>query len=91
MEPCVGRNTLLPHTTKRRITTNLKTINSQKCQKIKLNGTLTTKELKKTFTQTGRRGRDRRWAAEWRGHAARQWTTQAKRGWLNRKLEIQNL
>ena len=43
----IGRNTLLPHTTKRRITTNLKTINSQKCQKIKLNGTLTTKELKK--------------------------------------------
>ena len=37
---------LLP-TTKTRITTNLKTINNQKCQKIKLQGTLTTKELKK--------------------------------------------
>ena len=28
-------------------TTNLKTINNQKCQKIKLHGTLTTKELEK--------------------------------------------
>ena len=37
----------LLHITKRRITTNLKTINNQKCQKIKLHGTLTTKELKK--------------------------------------------
>ena len=38
---------MLPHTTKIKITTNLKTINKQKCQKIKLHGTLTTKELKK--------------------------------------------
>ena len=38
---------MLPHTTKRRITTNLKTINNQKCQKIKLHGSLTAKELKK--------------------------------------------
>ena len=30
-----------------KITTNLKTINNQKCQKIKLHGILTTKELKK--------------------------------------------
>ena len=43
----VGRNPSLPHTTKRRITTNLKTIKTQKCQKIKLHGTLITKELKK--------------------------------------------
>ena len=42
----VGRNALLPCTTKR-ITTNLKTINNQKCQKIKLHRTLTTKGLKK--------------------------------------------
>ena len=33
--------------TKRNITTNLKTINNQNCPKIKLHGTLTTKELKK--------------------------------------------
>ena len=38
----VGRNPSLPCTTNRRIT-----INKQKCQKIKLHGTLTTKELKK--------------------------------------------
>ena len=43
----VDRNPLLPLTTKRRITTNLKSINNQKCQKIELHGTLTTPELKK--------------------------------------------
>ena len=43
----VVRNALLPRTSKRRITTNLKTINDQNCQKIKLHGTPTTKELKK--------------------------------------------
>ena len=42
----IGRNSLLPHTTKRRITTNLKTKN-QKSQKVILHGTLTTEELKK--------------------------------------------
>ena len=43
----IGRNLSLPPTTKRRITTNLKSINNQKCQKIKLHRTPTTKELKK--------------------------------------------
>ena len=38
---------MLPYTTKRRTTTNLKTKNNQNCQKIKLYGSLTTKELKK--------------------------------------------
>ena len=38
---------MAPHTTKRRITTNLKTKNNQNCQKIKLYRSLTTKELKK--------------------------------------------
>ena len=37
---------MLPHTTQRR-TTNLKTKNNQNCQKIKLYGSPTTKELKK--------------------------------------------
>ena len=41
---------MLPHTTKRRTTTNLKTKNNQNCQKIKLYGSLTTKELKKTHS-----------------------------------------
>ena len=50
-----------PHTTKRR-TTNLKTKNNQNCQKIKLYGSPTTKELKKeTFIQTDKMGR--RWAS----------------------------
>ena len=48
----IGRNPSLPRTTKRRITTNLKSINNQKYQKIKLHGTLTTKELKKKSTRT---------------------------------------
>ena len=42
---------MLPCTTKRRITTNVKSINNQKHQKIKLHGTLTTKELKKKINQ----------------------------------------
>ena len=42
----IGRYILPPHTTKRR-TTNLKTKNSQNCQKIQLYGSPTTKELKK--------------------------------------------
>ena len=44
----VGRDTKLPCPTKWRITTNLKSINNQKHQKIKLHGTPTTKELKST-------------------------------------------
>ena len=43
----IGRNTSVPHTTKRRIKTNLKTTNNQQCQKIKLPGTPTTRESKK--------------------------------------------
>ena len=43
----IGRNPSLPHTTKRRITINLKSINNQKHHKNKLQGTPTTKELKK--------------------------------------------
>ena len=50
----VGRNPSFPYTTKRRITTNLKSINNQKCQKIKLHGTPTTKKLKKKSTRTTR-------------------------------------
>ena len=50
----VGRNPSFPHTTKRRITTNLKSINNQKCKKIKLHGTLTTTKLKKQSNRTTR-------------------------------------
>ena len=42
---------MLPHTTKRRITSNRMSINNQKSQKIKLHGNLTSKELKKKVNQ----------------------------------------
>ena len=51
----VGRNASFPRTTKRRRTTNLKSINNQKGQKTKtakLHGTPTTKKLKKKSTRT---------------------------------------
>ena len=50
----IGRNISLPCTTKRRITTNLKSISNQKHQKIKLHGTLRTKKLKKKSTRATR-------------------------------------
>ena len=43
----LGRYSMPPQTTKRRTTTNLKTKNNQKCQKIEVYGSLTTTELKK--------------------------------------------
>ena len=66
----IGRNTSLPCTTKRRITTNLKTIKNQNCQKIKLHGTLTTKKLKETLIQTSRRSGDRQRTEKTSGKAA---------------------
>ena len=50
----IGRNPLLPRTTKRRITTNIRSINKQKCQKIKLHGASTTEKLKKQTNITTR-------------------------------------
>ena len=50
----IGRNPSLPCTTKRRVTTNLKSINNKKCQKIKLHGALKTKELKKQSNRKSR-------------------------------------
>ena len=55
----IGRNPSLPRTMKRRVTTNLQTINNKKCQKIKLHGTPTTKELKKQSTRPTRPVRGR--------------------------------
>ena len=64
----VGRYTLPPHTIKRRTTTSLKTKNNQNCQKIKLYGSLTTKELKKKYSlrlvggiKTGSQGGEGAW------------------------------
>ena len=60
-----------PFTTIRRITTNLKTKNTQNCQKIELYGSLVTKNLKKPYSyrqegqsqgaraEIGSQGRDR--------------------------------
>ena len=66
----LGRYTLPPHTTKRRTTTNLKAKHNHNCQKIKLHGSLTTKELEGTFIQTSRRDGDGQ--PGWRGLVARQ-------------------
>ena len=73
----VGRKASLPHTTKRRITTTL----NKKQPELPENQTAwnsDNQEVKETFIQTGRRGRD------WRTRPAR-W------GWLSRKLKIQDL
>ena len=65
----VGRYTLPPHTTKRKTTTNLKTKNNQNCHKNQTVWKSNNQEVKETFIQTGRRGRDRQLGQ--RGHAAR--------------------
>ena len=64
----IGRNTVPPCTTKRRTTTNLKTKNNQRWQKIKLYGSSTTKEIKKKHSsrpvggaEMGSRGREDLW------------------------------
>ena len=46
----IGRHILPPCTTIKRITTNLKTENTQNCKKIKLYRSPTTKDLKKTYS-----------------------------------------
>lgn len=49
----IGRNTLFPLTTKKRTTTNLKTINDENYQNIKLHGTPIIKELNKHSSRSG--------------------------------------
>ena len=46
----IGRHTFPPRTAIRKITTNLKTKYNQNCQKIKLYGSPTTKDLKKPYS-----------------------------------------
>ena len=53
----IGRNALLPHTTKRRITSNLKTKNNHNCQEI-ICMEIQQPRGKETFIRTGKRGRD---------------------------------
>ena len=76
----VGRYPVPPHTTKRRTTTNLKIRNNQNCQKIKLYGSLTTKELKKKHSsrlvggvETGRE--DSRQGGSWQNGRDGGWQT----------------
>ena len=76
----IGRNASLPHTTKRRITTNLKTTNKQNCQKIKLCGTLTTMELKKHSLRTIRGMEMGSWTERTHSKAADR-TGEAGSGW----------
>ena len=77
----MGRNALLLRTTKRRITTNSKTKNSENSQEIKLYGTLTTKELKK---HSSRLVRGVEMGIQAGGEdAAKQWTTWVRWGLAN--------
>ena len=70
----VGRYTLPPLTNKRRTMANLKTKNNQSCQKIKLYGTPTAKELKKKHSsrpvgraEMGSQGKeDSQWDSSWK-------------------------
>ena len=82
----VNTNPSLPHTTKRRITTNVKLINNQKCQKIKLHGTPTIKELKKQSTRptkpVGGRLANGRPKNPWQG------SKPSGRGWQKGKLRL---
>ena len=70
----IGRNPPLPYTTKRSITTNLKSINNQKCQEIKLHATLTTKELKKKINQNNQTDKAEECTGQLRKTLATQWT-----------------
>ena len=95
----IGRNPSLPCTTKRRTPTNLKSINNQKHQKIKLHGTLTTKELKKKINQNNQAGKAvdcmgqlRKTVATWQP-SEWSWLPSDRlcgRGWRKGKTETQN-
>ena len=64
---------MLPRTIKRRTTTSLKTKNNKNCQKIKLYGNPTTKELKKKHSPRPVGGVG--WAAGRRELVARWWVS----------------
>ena len=77
----IGRNPSLLHTTKKRITTNLKSKNNQECQKIKLHGNLTTMELKKHSTRPTR-------LVRWVDRENPQGGGLCGWSWLNKKLRL---
>ena len=89
----IARNPWLPCTTKSRITTNLKSINKQKHQKIKLHGTLTTKELKKKSTrlvrQTSRADSEKPRRGGWGAGLTAKVGGLGRQGWLKGKTETQ--
>ena len=71
----IGRYTSPPHTNKRD-NNKFKNKNNQNCQKIELNGSLTTKELKKKHSSRLIGGMERRGGDQqtgWKGHVVRQW------------------
>lgn len=53
-----GRNTSLPHTSKRRITTTIKTKHNQNCQENQTAWNSNNQGVKETFIQTGGKGED---------------------------------
>ena len=89
----VGRNPSLPRTTRRK-TTNLKSINNKKCQKIKMHGTPTITELKKQSNRTTRPVRRRMErnlceAVVCTGGCWLRWGGRLRgRGWLKGKLRL---
>ena len=76
------------HTTKRRVTINLETINNQSWQKIKLHGTQTTKELKKHSSKPVGGAEMGSWAERICGKAA---DYEGQAGLATRTLKTQKL
>ena len=83
----IGRNPLLPRPTKRRITTNLKSINNQKRQKIKLHGTLTTK-IKEKINQNNQTSKAADHAGQASSEKPRRGSRPGQQGWLKAKLSF---
>ena len=83
----IGRYTLPPHTTKRRTTTNLKTKYNQNWQKIKLYGSLTTKEFRKKHSSRPVGGVE---TGSWGGEDAQQGSSWRTR-WTRWRLVVPHL
>ena len=87
----VGRNPSLPHTTGRRITTNLKSINNQKCQKIQTAWNSDNQGIKEKINQNNQTGKVADWA-DLVGGSAQKNRGKAGcgegRGWLKVKLNL---
>ena len=84
----IGRYSSLPRTTKRRITTKLKTKNNQNCQKIKLYGSLTSMELKKKHSPRLVGGAK---TGSWGGEDSWQGGSWQQVGWVRQGLANQDI